>query len=101
MLEWIINYWNYYYLMIIISLIIGIIASYIHKSKTPLLWTVILSGILHYGYELLNPMISGLYNFDYVNYTVLSVMLLIFSSTWIIIMVITHLNLIREGEVVL
>jgi len=94
------NYGNYYYLMICISLIVGIMASYIHKNGIPLLWTIILSGILHYGYNYLNPMINGLFNFEYTNYTVLSIMLCIMSITWILIMLITHYNLIMYGEVV-
>lgn len=95
------DYWNYYYLMIVISLIIGLMASYIHKTGIPILWTIILSGILHFGYEYLNPMINGLYNFDYINYTVLSIMLMIFAVLWSLIMLLTHYNLIMEGEVVL
>lgn len=94
------DYWNYYYLMIMISLIIGIGASYIHKTGIPILWTIVLSGILHYGYEYLNPMISGMINFDIINYTILSIMLLIFSLTWALIYIISHYNLIMYGEVV-
>lgn len=98
--EWITQYWNLYYLLIMISLIIGFSASYIHKNGIPILWTLILSGILHFGYEYLNPMINGIINFDYINYTVLSIMLLTFSCTWVLIYIISHYNLIMYGEVV-
>lgn len=90
------DYLNWYYLIIALSLIIGIVAGYNTKSGIPIIWTVLLSLILHFGNVYLEPMLLGL---QYINYSLLGVMLPIISVCWIIILLITHYNLLKYGKV--
>lgn len=90
-------YWNYYYLIIAISFLIGCWASYEHDSGIPILWVSIIAIIMHWGKEYLQPMIEGI---QYFSFTVLGILLSVFSISWAIIMIQSHYNLIVEGTVV-
>lgn len=98
--DWIYTNLTWYNIMIIISLLVGLGAGYVHKTGIPILWTGILSLVLIWGKTYLEPMITGLYYFDINNYTVLSIMLAIMSISWLIIIAITHYNLIYNGKVI-
>lgn len=98
--DWIYNQLTYYNIMILVTVFIGLCAGYIHKNGIPILWTGMLAMILYFGQAYLKPMLTGLYYFDTNNITFLSSMLVIMSILWILIMGLTHYNLIVHGKAV-
>lgn len=95
--EWITNFGNWYYAMIFISVIIGLCASYIHNNGIPLIFTILLGVILHYGIEYLKPMLLNYTAYE--SYTMLGYMLTTMSILWVMIYSLIHFNLIMYGEV--
>ena len=88
---------DWYYWMVIISLIIGFVSAYIHNTGIPILFTVLLSVILVLGKEYLYTLIKGV---EHIDYSLLGILLGVFSISWMIIMFITHFNMAFHGEVV-
>ena len=95
--EIITEYWNYYYLLIVISFVIGLLASYHHNTGFPIMFSSILGIIMYYGFNYLNIMVLGV---NYYDHSILGIMLSIFSIIWLLIYAISHYNLIVYGRVV-
>ena len=88
----------WYYLIIGIFIIVGIIGTWIHNSAIPITWAVLMSIILFFGSTTLEPLIFGfqyytMYSFQWIMVSLFGVLFALINLTY-------GYNILTKGTVV-
>jgi len=94
-----INAHDYGYLsLIVITLVIGMFASYYHEVTGPIIWSSITAFILYYNYMILNPIMT---TWTQLQIGSLYFMLgMAFTLSWVLVLLMAFKNMIFDGKVI-
>ena len=88
----------WYYLIIGLIIIVGIIGAWIHDSAIPITWGVLMSCILFFGSTILEPLIFGYQYYDM--YSFQWIMVSLFGVLFALINLTYGYNILTKGTVI-